>query len=155
MRFHSRCILAVLCTVLPWLSLQAAEVETEAPVPVVLRHAGTDPVGFVLAGAVSQALGSTPEVRQVSETGAPRLVLIVATVDGSVEDPGKQTAASINVLYDADTLPLNGYLITGLVQVCGITRTEACAQEIVATLLAAVARLRTSHPELAATLQSP
>ncbi|MEY4931785.1 MAG: hypothetical protein RLZZ403_105, partial [Pseudomonadota bacterium] len=92
---------------------------------------------------------------QVSETGAPRLVLIVATVDGSVEDPGKQTAASINVLYDADTLPLNGYLITGLVQVCGITRTEACAQEIVATLLAAVARLRTSHPELAATLLSP
>lgn len=155
MRFHSRCILAVLCTVLPWLSLQAAEVETEAPVPVVLRHAGTDPVGFVLAGSVSQALGATPEIRQVSETGAPRLVLIVATVDGSVEDPGKQTAASINVLYDADTLPLNGYLITGLVQVCGITRTEACAQEIVATLLAAVARLRTSHPELAATLQSP
>jgi hypothetical protein len=153
MRFHSRCILAVLCTVLPWLSLQAAE--AEPPVPVVLRHAGTDPVGFVLAGSVSQALGSTPEVRQVSETGAPRLVLIVATVDGSVEDPGKQTAASINVLYDADTLPLNGYLITGLVQVCGITRTEACAQEIVATLLAAVARLRTSHPELAATLLSP
>jgi hypothetical protein len=153
MRFHLRCCLAVLCVVLPWQWLQAAE--GEAPVPVVLRHAGTDPVGFVLAGAVSQSLSATPEVRQVSDSGAPRVVLIVTTVDGSVEDPGKQTAASISVLYDADTLPLNGYLVTGLVQVCGITRTEACAQEIIAALLAAVARLRASHPELALALQSP
>lgn len=153
MRFHSRSVPAVLFMLLAWLPLRAAE--GEAPVPVVLRHAGTDPVGFVLAAAVSQALGATPEVRQVSETGTPRVVLIVTTVDGSVEDPGKQTAAAVNVLYDADTLPLNGYLVTGLVQVCGITRAEACAQEIVATLLLAVARLKTSHPELAATLQSP
>ncbi|MEQ1579052.1 MAG: hypothetical protein ABL964_00530 [Steroidobacteraceae bacterium] len=153
MRFHSRCLLAVLGAVLPWLPLHAAE--GEAPVPVVLRHAGTDPVGFVLAAAVSQRLGATPEVRQVSDTAAPRVVLIVTTVDGSVEDPGKQTAAAINVLYDADTLPLNGYLVTGLVQVCGITRAEACAEEIVATLLAAVARLRSSNPELASALLSP
>jgi len=132
-----------------------AEAEGETPVPVMLRHAGTDPVGFVLAAAVSQALGATPEVRQVSDTGTPRMVLIVTTVDGSVEDPGKQTAASINVVYDADTLPLNGYLVTGLVQVCGITRAEACAQEIMATLLAAVARLRASHPELALAMPSP
>jgi len=131
--------------------LQAAE--AEAPVPVVLRHAGTDPVGFALAAAVSQALVATPEVRQVSDSGMPRVVLIVATVDGSVEDPGKQTAASINVVYDADTLPLNGYLVTGLVQVCGITRTEACAREIVTTLLAAIARVRTGSPELWSALQ--
>lgn len=153
MRFQLRCCLSLLCTVLPWLPLQAAE--GEAPVPVVLRHAGTDPVGFALAAAVSQSLSATPEVKQVSDTGMPRVVLIVTTVDGSVEDPGKQTAASINVLYDADSLPLNGYLVTGLVQVCGITRTEACAQEIMATLLAAVARMRASNPELALALQSP
>lgn len=153
MRFRSRWFLALLGALLPWLPVHAAE--GEAPVPVVLRHAGTDPVGFVLAAAVSQALSAIPEVRQVSDTGAPRVVLIVATVDGSVEDPGKQTAAAINVLYDADTLPLNGYLVTGLVQVCGITRTEACAQEIAATLLAAVARLRASNPELASALPSP
>lgn len=153
MRFHSCSVAAVLLMLIPWLPVHAAE--GDAPVPVVLRHAGTDPVGFVLAAAVSQALGATPEVRQVSETGTPRIVLIVTTVDGSVEDPGKQTAAAINVLYDADTLPLNGYLITGLVQVCGITRTEACAQEITATLLAAVERLRTSHPELASALLAP
>jgi hypothetical protein len=156
MRFHLRCWLALLCTVLPWLPLHAAEAEgAPVPVPVVLRHAGTDPVGFVLAAAVSQALSATPEIRQVSDTPAPRMVLIVTTVDGSVEDPGKQTAAALQVLYDADSLPLNGYLVTGLVQVCGITRTEACAQEIVATLLAAVARLRSSNPELASALLSP
>jgi hypothetical protein len=153
MRFRSRWFLALLGALLPWLPAHAAE--GEAPVPVVLRHAGTDPVGFVLAAAVSQALSAIPEVRQVSDTGAPRVVLIVATVDGSVEDPGKQTAAAINVLYDADTLPLNGYLVTGLVQVCGIARTAACAQEIAATLLAAVARLRASNPELASALPSP
>lgn len=152
MRFPLRCVLAVLCAVLPWLPAVAAD--GEAPVPVVLRHAGTDPVGFALAAAVSQALSTAPEFRQVSDTGMPRVMLIVATVDGSVEDPGKQTAASINVLYDADTLPLNGYLVTGLVQVCGITRTEACAQEIITTLASAVARLRANHPELAAALQS-
>jgi hypothetical protein len=151
MRFHVHWVLAVLCTVLPWLPLQAAE--GDAPVPVVLRHAGTDPVGFVLAAAVSQALTAAPEFRQAGEGGTPRVVLIVATVDGSVEDPGKQTAASINVLYDADTLPLNGYLLSGLVQVCGIARTEACAQEIMATLLAAVTRLRTSDPELWSAMQ--
>ena len=153
MRFHLRCCVGLLCTVLSWLPAQAAEVDP--PVPVVLRHAGTDPVGFVLAAAVSQAISATPELKQVGDTGTPRVVLIVATVDGSVEDPGKQTAASINILYDADTLPLNGYLVTGLVQVCGITRTEACAQEIIATLLGAVARLRASNPELATALQSP
>ena len=153
MRFHLRCCSGLLCIVLPWMPVRAAE--GEAPVPVVLRHAGTDPVGFVLAAAVSQSLSATPEIKQVSDTGAPRVVLIVTTVDGSVEDPGKQTAASINVLYDADTLPLNGYLVTGLVQVCGITRTGACAQEIMATLLAAIARLRASNPELALALPSP
>jgi hypothetical protein len=153
MQFHLRWCSGLLCTLLPCLPLQAAE--GEAPIPVVLRHAGTDPVGFVLAAAVSQSLSAAPELKQVSDTGTPRMVLIVTTVDGSVEDPGKQTAAAINVLYDADTLPLNGYLVTGLVQVCGITRTEACAQEILATLLGAVARLRTSNPELASALLSP
>ena len=153
MSFHSRLMLALLGAVLPGLPLHAAE--EDLPVPVVLRHAGTDPVGFALAASVSQVLGATPAIRQVGDNGMPRVVLIVATVDGSVEDPGKQTAASINVLYDADSLPLNGYLVTGLVQVCGITRTDACAQEIVATLLAAVARLRSGNPELWSALQSP
>ena len=152
MRCLSSWGLALLCVVLEG-PLQAAE--SEAPVPVVLRHAGTDPVGFALAAAVSQTLVATPEVRQVSDNGMPRVVLIVATVDGSVEDPGKQTAASINVVYDADALPLNGYLVTGLVQVCGITRTDACAQEIVTTLLAAIARMRTGNPELWSALQVP
>lgn len=152
MRFPLRCVLVLLCAVLPWLSAVAAE--EEVPVPIVLRHAGTDPVGFALAASVSQALSAAPGFRQVADNGLPRVVLIVTTVDGSVEEPGKQTAASINVLYDADTLPLNGYLITGLVQVCGITRTEACAQEIIATLVGAVARLRANNPELAAALPS-
>ncbi len=139
------CALALLCA-LPWSTVHAAE--GDAPIPVVLRHAGSDPVGFALAAAVSQALGAVSEVRMVADNSTPRIMLIIATVDGNVEDPGKQTAASINVLYDTDTLPLNGYLITGLVQVCGITRTDACAQEIVSALASAIARLRVNNPDL-------
>jgi hypothetical protein len=151
MKFLARRLAALLLLAFPWFPVLAAD--AESPVPVMLRHAGSDPVGFTLAAAVSQALIVTPGLRAAADSATPRLMLMLATVDGSVEDPGKQTAASINILYDADTLPLNGYHVTGLVQVCGITRTEACAQEIVTTLLAAIARLRTGNPELWTALQ--
>ena len=137
----------------PWAHALPAEDAVPVPVPVVLRHAGSDPVGFLLAAAVSQAIGAVPEFKTTADTTSPRIVVVLATVDGYLDDPGQQTATSVNILYDADTLPLNGYLITGLVQVCGATRTEACAQEIVTTLTAAIDRVRTSYPDLWLALQ--
>ena len=155
MRSHVRQSLTLLLLLLPWFEAQPAEEAAPAPVPVVLRHAGSDPVGFILAAAVSQAITAVPGFKAASDSLAPRIVVVLATVDGYVDDPGKQTAASINFLYDADTLPLNGYLITGLVQVCGLTRTDACAQEIVATLTSAIDRVRASYPDLWLALQPP
>lgn len=133
---------------------QAAE--DPAPVPVTLRFTGSDLVGLALSVALREELAAAPQL-QFDEHGAanPRIVVVVATVDGSVEDPEKQTAALVNVLYDADTLPLNGYLVTGMVQVCGITRTYECAREIVATVNNALVRLRNENAELWTSLQLP
>ncbi len=137
-------------------ALLAAEDPAPAPAlrtPVLVRHSGVDPVGLALAAAIREQLDGAPALFLATETADPRLILTVATVDGSIEDPEKQTAASINLLYDADELPLNGYLIAGLVQVCGITRTRDCAVEIVGTIDAALLKLRSGNPDFWQALQ--
>lgn len=141
---------------IPWIAALLMSVpsagfaaEEEPRVPVVLRHAGSDLVGLALSVALKDELGAASFLRLDAESIAnPRIAVIVATVDGSVEEPEKQTASSINVLYDADSLPANGYLITAMVQVCGITRTYECAREIVATVEAALGKLKADHPYL-------
>ncbi len=152
MRFSGHPGLAVLLCALPWSISHAAEGQTKAP--VVLRYAGNDLVGLALSVALHEELDLSSTLRpQTPDIVTPRIVLIVATVDGSVEDPEKQTAASINIVYDADTLPLNGYLVAGLVQVCGLARTHECAREILDAVDGAVAKLQTDNPDLWLSLQ--
>lgn len=135
-------------------AIQGFAAEQESPAPVVLRYAGADLVGLALSVALKEELSAASFLRLHEEaTAGPHLTVIVATVDGSVEDPEKQTAASVNVLYDADTVPANGYLLTAMVQVCGITRTYECAREIVATVRAALDKLKAEHPELREALE--
>lgn len=154
MRFTaSRLFAAALCIAI-FTGAEAAQPGVQ--IPVVLRYAGADPVGQALAAAIEEQLAMAENLRsETTEFAEPRIVVIMTTVDGSVEDPEKQTAASVSILYDADTLPLNGYLITTLVQVCGITRTRECAQEIIDTVNAALLRLQDDHPDLWSSLQPP
>lgn len=152
MRFPGHLVLATLFCALPWSMAPAAEAESRAP--VVLRYAGNDLVGLALSVALREELDVSSTLRpQSPDVATPRIVLIVATVDGSVEDPDKQTAASINIVYDADTLPLNGYLVAGLVQVCGLARTHECAREILGAVDGAVAKLQTDNRDLWMSLQ--
>lgn len=144
--------LLALLLVLALAPAQAAE--DPAPIPVTLRFAGSDLVGLALSVALREELAAAPQLRfDESGIATPRIVVIVATVDGSVEDPEKQTAASVNVVYDADTLPLNGYFITAMVQVCGITRTYECAREIVGKVTSTLDRLRNENADLWLSLQ--
>lgn len=150
MRAHSKLLALLLVIALG--HVHAAE--DPAPFPVTLRFAGSDLVGLALSVALREELAAAPQLRfEESGLSTPRIVVIVATVDGSVEDPEKQTAASVNVVYDADALPLNGYLITAMVQVCGITRTYECAREIVGTVTSALDKLRVEHADLWLSLQ--
>lgn len=122
-------------------------------VPLVVDHAGSDAVGLALHEQVRIHADASPVLRLVEPSEvSPRLRVILASVDANSEEPAAQTAISISILYDADDLALNGYLITALVQVCGADRTAACALEIVDNVKRALATLRASWPELAEAL---
>lgn len=122
--------------------------------PVELSHSGSDEVGNRLAFEIREVLRSTQGLRLVTETEAdPRLVIHLVTTDAGTTATGVSTAASITIAYEGRLVEINGYFMTSRVQVCGRSRTQECARDIVASVDTALQRLRRDWPNLARALR--
>ncbi len=124
-------------------------------IAVAVKHTGSDSVGEGVAFSLKEAIRRSQSFYLVDDDIklGPRIVVSIVSV--SIESreltKGDNSAIGYAILYDSLTTPVDGILLTLLVQTCGRDRIETCAN-ILPKIDQEVENLRKNWPALWKTL---
>jgi len=123
--------------------------QTKLPVYLDISVSDDDPVGRQVVFELKEAIRGSQGFRLVEDkTQWPYLKVIIVTAKTTATG----SALSYSFLYDSKAMPLNGALITAVVQTCGPSTVVNCARAALSRIDGASEQLNMERPEFRRTL---
>jgi hypothetical protein len=115
-------------------------------IPVFVSHSGDDSVGQSVAFELKEHLKASQSFRLAESRKLPHIRVDIVSLDENKQDKGVSSAIGYAIVFDSESTPLEGIMLTNGVRRCGRKATAECGRGLLPGIDQQVEWLRDKWP---------